>query len=366
MIIMMLTKIARFRRESWMSNIFSSYQIKKVMFKNRIVMAPMVRFGFPCSDGIMGDMLIREYLEYCDQEIGLLISQSLSISASDDPMARSAGTSGGAGAYSKRHIPYLQQLADRCHRCGSRFFVQLGKGGYDFSAFDSKDVNTLTIADLERIRDDFINAVYICFCAGADGVELHGAHGFFLNMMTSAEANRRSDKYGGDLYGRLTFAREIVDGIQKFADDHFILSYRMGWTNSLEEDIAAAQAFEDIGIEMLHVSHGIPQTRSFHLPADYEYSSIVYAGSSIKPHIHIPIITVWGIDTLARGNVLVEHNSCDFVAYGRAFLADPSFVVRSMENMNYRPCLGCKTCRWFTDGRKCPARIMRKKNPARR
>ena len=70
-----------------MSNIFSSYQIKKVMFKNRIVMAPMVRFGFPCSDGIMGDVLIREYLEYCDQEIGLLISQSLSISASDDPMA---------------------------------------------------------------------------------------------------------------------------------------------------------------------------------------------------------------------------------------------------------------------------------------
>ena len=65
-----------------MSNIFSSYQIKKVMFKNRIVMAPMVRFGFPCSDGIMGDMLIREYLEYCDQEIGLLISQSLSVSAS--------------------------------------------------------------------------------------------------------------------------------------------------------------------------------------------------------------------------------------------------------------------------------------------
>ena len=233
-------------------------------------------------------------------------------------------------------------------------------------AFDSKDVNTLTIADLERIRDDFINAAYICFCAGADGVELHGAHGFFLNMMTSAEANRRSDKYGGDLYGRLTLAREIVGGIQKFADDHFILSYRMGWTNSLEEDIAAAQAFEDIGIEMLHVSHGIPQTRNFHLPADYEYSSIVYAGSSIKPHIHIPIITVWGIDTLARGNVLVEHNSCDFVAYGRAFLANPSFVVRSMENMNYRPCLGCKTCRWFTDGRKCPARIMRKKNPARR
>ena len=344
-----------------MSHIFSSDQIKKVRFKNRIVMAPMVRFGFPCHDGIMGDMLIREYLAYCDQGIGLLISQSLSVSASDDPMARSAGTSGGAGAYSKRHIPYLNQLANRCHRYGSRFFVQLGKGGYDVSAFDSKDVNTLTTADLERIREDFINAAYICFCAGADGVELHGAHGFFLNMMASAEANRRSDRYGGDRYGRLTLVREIVGGIQKFADDRFILSYRMGWTNSLEEDIATAQALEAIGIEMLHVSHGIPQARSFHLPADYGYSSIVYAGSSIKPHIRIPVITVWGIDTLARGNVLVQHHSCDFVAYGRAFLADPSFVVRSMENMNYRPCLGCKTCRWFTDGRKCPARMMQKK-----
>ena len=73
-----------------MSNIFSSYQIKKVMFKNRIVMAPMVRFGFPCSDGIMGDMLIREYLEYCDQEIGLLISQSLSVFKATDSISAAA------------------------------------------------------------------------------------------------------------------------------------------------------------------------------------------------------------------------------------------------------------------------------------
>lgn len=191
-----------------MSNIFSSYQIKKVMFKNRIVMAPMVRFGFPCSDGIMGDVLIREYLEYCDQEIGLLISQSLSISASDDPMARSAGTSGGAGAYSKRHIPYLQQLADRCHRCGSRFFVQLGKGGYDFLAFDSKDVNTLTIADLERIRDDFINAAYICFCAGADGVELHGAHGFFSEY----DDLRRGEPTQRQIWRRSVWAADVCPG----------------------------------------------------------------------------------------------------------------------------------------------------------
>ena len=360
-IIMMLREMARFRRESYMSNLFSSYQIKSVKFKNRIVMAPMVRFGFPCRDGIMGDELIREYLGYCDQEIGLLISQSLRISPSDDPRARSAGTSGGAGAYSERHIPYLRLIADRCHMCGSRFFVQLGKGGYDFSASGSKDVNALTTADLEQIRDDFIHAAYLCFCAGADGVELHGAHGFFLNMMASSGANRRSDKYGGDLYGRMRLVREIADGIRKFANDDFILSHRLGWTHSPEEDIAAAQALENIGIEMLHVSHGIPETRVFHLPVDYAYSSIVYAGSSIRPHVHIPVITVWGIDTLARGDVLVRDALCDFAAYGRAFLADPSFVLRSAENMNYRPCLGCKTCRWLTDGRKCPARIMRKK-----
>ena len=159
----------------------------------------------------------------------------------------------------------------------------------------------------------------------------------------------------------MRLVRQIADGLGKLADYRFILSYRMGWTHSPEADLAPAQSLVQLAIVMLHVSHRIPERRRFHLPVDYIYSSIVYAGSSIRPHVHIPVITVWGIDTLARGDVLVRDALCDFAAYGRAFLADPSFVLRSAENMNYRPCLGCKSCRWFTDGRKCPARIMRKK-----
>lgn len=37
-----------------MANIMEPIKVKNVEFKNRIVMAPMVRFGWPSLNGIMG------------------------------------------------------------------------------------------------------------------------------------------------------------------------------------------------------------------------------------------------------------------------------------------------------------------------
>ena len=97
------------------------------------------------------------------------------------------------------------------------------------------------------------------------------------------------------------------------------------------------------------------------LPKDYEYGDVVYTGGIVKQHVHIPVITVWDIKTLERGNQLIESGRSDFAAYGRPFLADESFVKHSMDNMDYKPCLECRDCFWFTDGRKCPGQKLMKR-----
>lgn len=322
-------------------------KVKNVDFKNRVVMAPMVLFGLTSEDGVMGQRLMDHYLTRASTDIGLIISQALSVTSKKM-------IANGAGAYSDSHIRYLGEIAEACHDNGTKFFAQLAYPGFGYYDPSSDDVNLLSRDDLIQIRNDFINGARICRDAGLDGVELHGAHSFFLNMMCSPRSNKREDEYGGDTNGRLFLLKEIIEGIKEFSDDNFIVSYRMGWNESLDKDIETAKALEKMGIDLLHISSGIPADRKLGTPADFPYNEVVNTGCQIKEHVNIPTIVVNDIRTIKRGNYLLENGLCDFVAYGRPFLADENFITRSLVDPTYDPCLGCEKCKWFENGDKCP------------
>lgn len=334
--------------------IYDSIKIKNVLFQNRIVMAPMVPFGLPVNqDGTMGKELINHYLQRTSNSMGLMISQSLCVTPS--PLTGKTLIDGGVGIYSDNHKVYLNQLVEACHRRGTIFFAQLAYPSIGYHNGDS--ITELTETDIEAIKNEFVHAAKLCKESGCDGIELHGANGFFLNMFACPLSNNRGDQYGGNINGRLLLAKKIVKEIQAFADDNFIISYRMGWNDNLENDIQTAQALEQIGIDLLHVSFGIPSKRKIKAPENFPYNSIVYTGTQVKKHIHIPVIVVNDIRTLRRGNILIKNDACDFVAFGKPFLADKEFLTKSLSNYDFNPCLGCKNCQWFRNGEKCPARI---------
>ena len=336
-----------------MVDIRSPIKVKNVDFKNRVVMAPMVIFGLTSENGVMEPKLVDHYLKRANTGIGLMISQALTVSSEE-------AIFGGAGAYSDSHISYLGKIKELCHKNSTRFFAQFAYPGFSYYNPQSKDVNELTKKDLAKIRNEFINGAKVCKKAGLDGIEMHGAHTFFLNMMASPRSNKREDEYGGDINGRLSLLREIVDGIKDFAGDDFIISYRMGWSENIDTDVKAAKAIEDMGVDMLHVSSGIPGDRNLDLPEGFIYNEVVYTGSQIKKHVNIPVIVVNDIRTINRGTYLLENDLCDFVAYGRPFLADENFMKESLIDPAYDPCLSCKQCQWFENIDKCPGQIKAK------
>ncbi len=316
-------------------------------------MAPMIRFGLTSEDGVMEPKLMDHYLKRASTGIGLMISQALSVTPE-----KTIPT--GAGAYSNTHTGYLSKIKEKCHENGTRFFAQLAYPGFSYYDSSLDNINQLREGDIFKIRDEFINGAEICKKAGLDGIELHGAHGFFLNLIASPRSNKREDRYGGDINRRLFLLKEIVDGIKDFAGDNFIISYRMGWNENLDMDIKTAKAIEDMGIDMLHISSGIPGNRKIDMQWDFPYNEVVYTGCQIKKHVNIPVIVVNDIRTINRGNYLLEDNLCDFVAYGRPFLADENFMAKSSVDPAYDPCLRCKTCEWFENGDKCPIQIKNK------
>jgi len=329
-----------------LAEILDQITIKNVTFFNRVVMAPMVLFGYSSKLGIMGEKMLQHYFKRAHTGIGLIISQALSVT-SKIPFI------GGACVYSDSHVVYLKQIADTCHFNGTKFFAQLAYPGFDYRNGDS--INDLTEMEIVEIQNEFISAAKICKTAGCDGIELHGAHGFFLNLFSSSLSNNRNDKFGGDINGRLLFIKNIIAGIKEFADDNFIISYRLGWDNSLDTDIETAKALAKIGIELLHISLGIPSDRSLETPIDFSFNNVVLTGANIKKNISIPVIIVNDIKTLNRGNHIIKNNLGDFIAYGRPFLADEDFMLKSLKNFDYKPCIECKNCLWYINSDKCPA-----------
>jgi len=101
-------------------------------------------------------------------------------------------------------VPGLAKLARRIHdTSGSKVvpqiihFLKVAKSGW------RQTVDMLSLEDIDRIVDEFGNAVARARESGFDGAELHSAHAYTLASFLS-RTNKRQDEYGGQtLEGRL-------------------------------------------------------------------------------------------------------------------------------------------------------------------
>ncbi|GAA3333347.1 hypothetical protein GCM10020331_097030 [Ectobacillus funiculus] len=68
----------------------------------------------------------------------------------------------------------------------------------------------MSIDDIKEVIGQYTQAARNAIEAGFDGVEVHGAHGYLIDQFNSDVSNHRTDRYGGDLAGRLTFMKEVL------------------------------------------------------------------------------------------------------------------------------------------------------------
>ena len=90
------------------------------------------------------------------------------------------------------------------------------------------DMN-ISISEINRIVKQFADAAQRAKIAGFDGVQLHTAHGYFLNRFLTPLYNHRSDRYGGDIAGRSLLAVEIIKAIKRCCGDKYPLFIKNEW-----------------------------------------------------------------------------------------------------------------------------------------
>jgi 2,4-dienoyl-CoA reductase-like NADH-dependent reductase (Old Yellow Enzyme family) len=200
--------------------------------RNRYMLAPLTNLQSN-ADGTLSDDEFNWLTLRARGGFGLVMTCASHVQAVGQ------GFPGQLGAWSDTHLPGLTRLAAALRAEGSLAVVQLHHAGMRSPSgligtqpvAPSDDTETgaraLTLAEVERVRDDFIAAALRAERAGFDGVELHGAHGYLLCQFLSAECNRREDRYGGALEDRARLLREIIDGIRATCRPDFGLGVRL-------------------------------------------------------------------------------------------------------------------------------------------
>ena len=170
----------------------------------------------------------------------------------------------------------------------------------------------LTIAEIEDIISRYAAAAKKAKEVGLDFVEMHACHGHNQpHQFFSPIDNRRTDRYGGDLKGRMRFSIEAAQRIREAVGDNYPFFWRLcaeeglpgGYT--LEECLELCAELEKAGVDVIDVSFGHeasyePAPIASFTPSPGEEqppATFVPFAEKIKQKVRIPVIGVGRIHT---------------------------------------------------------------------
>ncbi|HHY97186.1 MAG TPA: NADH:flavin oxidoreductase [Firmicutes bacterium] len=351
----------------------SPITISGIEIRNRIVMPPMVRFGWAGTSGMATDRHIEHYARRARGGAGLIIVEATAVS----PAGRLSTSQ--LGIWDDAHIPGLQKIVRACHRAGARIVLQIHHAGANTNPENvggtlvapsaipvpgrrsSAVPHPLTQSEIRAIVREFGLAAERAERAGFDGVEIHGAHGFLLSQFLSPLTNQRTDEYGGSLENRLRFPLEVVREVMARLSPGLLIGYRLGASDlidgglTIEEGKIAAGKLQAEGVHLIHVSRGFSDGSPAQAPGTGEFSHLVDLAASIKEVVRVPVVAVGGIRLPNTARDILARGFADMVAIGRAMLADPDWAGKAISGHD-SDIVRCRQCEGGCrhDAGKCP------------
>ena len=371
--------------------------INKTRVKNRLTMAPTVKFDYAGADGRVTKKHIEHYRARAEHDCGLICVEATAVT----PDGRFCKTH--LGLWEDAQIEGHRAITSACHDNQTAALIQLNHTGIQGnpecgpvigpSAVPTRDPEKLSremsIDEIHEMQAHFTDAAFRAKQAGYDGVQLHGCHGYLINQFISRRTNLRTDEYGGSTENRARFAAEIIRMIRERCGEDFIISVR---TAGIEPDVAAAidiaEEYVKAGCDYLQVSTGIEtesiltdrnssaQSRTGSLAlravANWDDPSVSENGEpynrfcslGVRLHEHfrgrIPVSCVNGILEPSLARYLIENDLADTVDLARALLADPAFCEAVLSDAPYVKCFNCPRCQYGPGmPHKCPAAAKR-------
>jgi len=284
--------------------LFAPVSVAGLKLRNRVVMPPMVTAMEVGSDQYCAWYEARAY-----GGVGLIIVQATAV----DTLVRDEvceGLERTVTAIHEHSVPVVLQL----------FQPGNAPNGQPVAPSEEAGARAATEDELDRIPSAFATAAGRAREVGFDGVEPHGAHGFFLNQMFSPVRNRRQDKYGKDAEGRMRLAVSIVEAIRS-ACGAYPMFYRHsaeGEGYTVHDSIAFLNRLVAAGVDVLDVSPGRRDT-------------VADIAAEVKAGVDAPVLTVNGMEDAAEAEAALVEGRCDLCAVGRQLIADAGWPAKMAE-----------------------------------
>jgi len=328
-----------------------------LQLKNNFIFAP-IKTGYSDKTGVITEKHLKFY-KARSKFLGAVIPEPLYI----DKGLREIPTQIGIDIDDK--IDGLKKLTNTIHQFNTKVIAHLNHpgrmanpkipGNYFLSSTDKaceaggaipKQMNR---EDIQYAINLFSAAAIRSEKAGFDIIELQFGHGYLTAQFISSKVNNRTDEYGGNFENRIRFALEILDAVKEATDLPVIVRISgdemMPDGIKLEEMIKFSKILKEKSVEAIHVSAGTV----CNTPPWFFQHMFVPKGKTwefakkINLEANIPTIYVGQINTEDDIKNITENFKADYIAIGRALVADPDFIGKYNKQIrgNIRPCLAC-------------------------
>ena len=321
-------------------------RLGRLALRNRIAVAAMSRMQAHADGRVSADMPAY-YARYACFGAGLVISEAL---YTDSVAARAYFDQ--PGLATDEQADGWRTVVDAVHSAGGVLFAQLQHGGRlaepglgakrlaasDGTAAGPTWQTGRPNAPAQAATEDEIEALVAAFAAAAvravgagfDGVELHGARGYLLDDFLSASSNRRTDRHGGSLEGRLRLPLEVVRRVRAAIGAGVPLSYNLSLYKMDDNAYAPpggaaevrtlAQALHRAGADILHVT-----TRRVLRPEAWGETLARTVRDAVPG---AALIVNGGLRSADDCDAALAQTGADAVSLARAFLANPDWPER--------------------------------------
>lgn len=342
------------------------YQLKHLTLRNRIITT--AHEPAYAEDGMPKHRYRAYHLERARAGIAMTMTAGSASVSRDSPPAFN-----NILLYKDEAVSWLKDLADAVHEEGAAIMIQLTHLGRR-TRWDRADWLPVVSAshrreaahrafpkkaedwDIDRIKQDFIDAAERVHAAGFDGLEVE-AYGHLLDQFWSPLTNTLDNQYGGSLDHRLRFAFEVLAGIRERVGSNFLLGIRYVADEVLSGGLTRADGLE---ISQRLKSSGLVDFLNIirgHIDTDPGLTDVIpIQGMRSAPHLdfageiraatQLPTFHAARIQDVATARHAIASGKLDMVGLTRAHMADPHIVRKIIEGRedDIRPCVGANYC----------------------
>lgn len=345
-----------------LEKLFSPFSIGSLKLANRIVMPPMAT-NYATPQGFVTDRQIAYYVERARGGVGYITVEHTGIHQQGKASPKMLMI------HSDENAEKIKNLVEAVHAAGGKIVVQINHAGRQtFSKVTGETIvgpsavpvlpametpRELTIREIEDLVATFTIAAERVKNTGADGVELHMAHGYLICSFLSPFSNKRKDRYGGTIAGRARFALEVLRSVRQRVGSGFPVICRLSGDEyvagglNVEDTRQIAKLLEKEGADALHISACNAASGFLNHPPYYVTEGVfVHLAEAVKARVDIPVITVGRIRNPLMADQIIADGKADLISMGRALIADPRLPQKAKEGRlaEIIPCISCNKC----------------------